>query len=193
MKRICVFCGASKGRGGDYIVAARETGRLIAARGWGLVYGGGAVGLMGVVADAAMAAGGEVIGVIPETLMKREVGHRRITRLHVVQTMHERKAMMASLSDGFLVLPGGYGTLEEAFEALTWAQLGIQAKGVCFVDTLGYWSRLLATLDAMAEEGFLRPEFRALALTAPDPAEALALLDAFVPPKVERWAAPVEL
>ncbi len=187
MERICVFCGASAGGRPAYDAAARALGRAIAARGLGLVYGGGRVGLMGAVADAALAAGATVDGVIPSALMERELGHGSVTQLHVVSSMHERKAMMAELSDGFVVLPGGFGTLEEAAEALTWSQLGFQRKGVVFLDVEGYWTRLCASFDFMAAEGFVRPEHRALAMRAATPDQALDLLADFRPPAVTRW------
>lgn len=192
MKRVCVFCGSSPGRRPAYAEAAAALGREIAARGLGLVYGGGAVGLMGAVAEAARTAGAEVTGIIPHGLMVREAAKRDLPGLRVVATMHERKALMAELSDGFVVLPGGFGTLEEAVEALTWIQLGIHGKGVAFVDTEGYWSRCMALFDHMAEEGFLRPEIRAVAKLAPDGAAALDALALFVPPAVPRWMTPGE-
>ncbi|MFN6956136.1 MAG: TIGR00730 family Rossman fold protein [Acetobacteraceae bacterium] len=182
MRRVCVFCGASKGHDPVYAEAAAALGRAIAARGLGLVYGGGSVGLMGVVAKAAQDAGAEVIGVIPRVLMAREVHNTEIKDLRLVETMHERKALMASLSDGFLALPGGFGTLDEAFETLTWSQLGIQRKGLVFVDVLGYWQGLDRLLDRMLAEGFLRPETRRLAMIAGGPEAALDTLAAFVPP-----------
>ncbi|WP_441295823.1 TIGR00730 family Rossman fold protein [Roseomonas cutis] len=187
MERICVFCGANAGNRAEYAEAARALGQAIAARGMGLVYGGGKVGLMGLVADAALAAGAEVDGIIPEALMQREVGHGSVTRLHVVQSMHERKAMMAELSDGFVILPGGFGTLEEVFEVLTWSQLGLHEKGAVFLDIAGYWDGLLRTLDAMQREGFLKPEHRLLAMRAEDPGQALDMLAAFRPPPVTKW------
>ena len=187
MERICVFCGASAGARPAYAAAARDLGEAIAARGLGLVYGGGKVGLMGAVADAALSAGAAVDGVIPEALMERELGHGSVTQLHVVSSMHERKALMAELSDGFVVLPGGFGTLEEAAEALTWGQLGFQQKGVVFLDVEGYWSRLCASFDFMAEEGFVHPEHRLLAMRADTPDQALDMLASFRPPAVTRW------
>lgn len=190
LRRVCVFCGSAAGARADYAEAAAALGRAVAARGIGLVYGGGAVGLMGVVADAAMAAGAEVIGVIPEALLRREVGHGALTELRVVETMHQRKALMAELSDGFVVLPGGLGTLEEAAEALTWAQLGIHAKGVVLLDVAGFWAGLHGMLDHMAAEGFVRPHHRGLALRADAPEAALDALAAFAPPPGERWLAP---
>ncbi|TPG60471.1 TIGR00730 family Rossman fold protein [Roseomonas nepalensis] len=187
MKKVCVFCGANPGTDPAHAEGARALGHAIAARGLGLVYGGGKVGLMGIVADAALEGGAEVDGVIPEHLMQRELGHGSVTRLHVVGSMHERKAMMAALSDGFVVLPGGFGTLEEAFEVLTWSQLGLHRKGTVFLDVKGYWSRLNAMLDSMAEEGFVKPDHRALALTAGSPEQALDMLADFRPPEVTRW------
>ena len=187
MKKICVFCGANAGADPAHAEAARALGHAIAARGLGLVYGGGKVGLMGVVADAALEGGAEVDGVIPEHLVQRELGHGAVTRLHVVASMHERKAMMAALSDGFVVLPGGFGTLEEAFEVLTWSQLGLHRKGTVFLDVRGYWSRLNAMLDAMVSEGFVRAEHRLLSMTAGTPEAALDMLAAYRPPTVTRW------
>ncbi|MGG5810736.1 TIGR00730 family Rossman fold protein [Falsiroseomonas sp. CW058] len=192
--RVCVFCGSAPGARPAYAEAARELGREVARRGIGLVYGGGAVGLMGIAADTALEAGAEVIGVIPHGLLKREVGHGGGVEMHVVDTMHERKAMMANLSDGFIVLPGGFGTLEEAVEALTWAQLGIQAKGVVFVDVEGYWGPFLGALDRMVEEGFIRPAQRPLAMRAATVAEAIDLLAAFAPPPgTQVWLRPEQV
>ncbi len=187
MKRVCVFCGSAAGARPDYAEAAEALGRAIAARGWGLVFGGGAVGLMGVVSRAALGAGAPVTGIIPHGLVMREAGNRDLPDLRVVGSMHERKAMMAEMSDGFVVLPGGYGTLEEAVEALTWLQLGIHRKGVVFVDTLGYWSRQMTMLDHMVAEGFLRPETRAMAMLAAGPEAALDALEGFAAPDVPRW------
>jgi len=190
MRRVCVFCGSSPGARPDYAAAAEALGRAIAARGLGLVFGGGAVGLMGVLSRAALAAGAEVTGIIPHGLVMREAGNRDLPDLRVVDSMHERKALMAELADGFVVLPGGFGTLEEAVEALTWLQLGIHRKGVVFVDTLGFWARQMAALDHMVAEGFLRPETRALAILAPGPEAALDALAAFTPPEVPAWLRP---
>src|SRR5512142_1896151 len=187
MRRICVFCGSSSGRNPAYLEAARATGRALAARGTGLVYGGGGVGLMGAVADATLDAGGEVVGVIPRALELRELAHRRLTTLHVVGSMHERKAKMAELADGFIALPGGMGTLEELAEILTWAQLGLHARPVGLLDVAGYYGPLIQFFDRAAAEGFIRPEHRRLLLVDRDPA---ALLDRFAswrPPAVERW------
>lgn len=192
MRRVCVFCASAPGTRPDYAQAAERLGQAIAARGLGLVYGGGAVGLMGVVARAAQAAGAPVTGIIPHGLVMREAGNRDLADLRVVASMHERKAMMAELSDGFLVLPGGFGTLEEAVEALTWLQLGIHRKPVVFIDTLGFWRKQMAMLDHMVAEGLLRPEMRAMAMIAPDPDAALDAMAAFTPPDVPRWLRPEE-
>lgn len=190
MKRVCVFCGALTGRNPALRASAVETGRLLAARGIGLVYGGGAVGLMDAVAQGVRQGGGEITGIIPHGLVAREAASHDRTELRIVASMHERKALMAELADGFLVLPGGYGTLEEAVETLTWLQLGIHRKGIVFVDLAGYWSRQMAVFDDMVTEGMLRPEVRALAQLAPDPASALDLLAAFQAPEVPRWMTP---
>lgn len=191
LARICVFCGSAAGIRPAYAEAARELGREVARRGLGLVYGGGAVGLMGIAADAALGAGAEVIGVIPYGLLKREVGHGGGVEMHVVDTMHERKAKMAELSDGFVVLPGGFGTLEEAAEALTWAQLGIHGKGVVFLDVEGYWTPFLNALDGMAAEGFIRPTHRPMAMRAATVAGAIDALEAFTPPPgTQVWLRP---
>jgi len=182
MRRVCVFCGSSAGGRPEYAAAAAALGRLIAKRGLGLVYGGGNVGLMGIVADAAMAEGGEVIGIIPEALLKMEVGHRNITKLHVVDSMHERKAMMAELADAFIALPGGIGTLEELFEVWTWGQLGLHPKPLGFLDVAGYYDSLHAFLDHSTAEGFLKERHRAMAVVESDPAALLARLAAYEPP-----------
>jgi uncharacterized protein (TIGR00730 family) len=187
MRRVCVFCGSSPGRKPAYLEAARAMGRALARRGIGLVYGGGHVGLMGAVADAALAAGGEVVGVIPRGLQLRELAHEGLTTLHVVGSMHERKARMAELADGFVALPGGMGTLEELAEILTWAQLGLHARPCGLLDVAGYYDPLVAFLDRAVEEGFVRPDHRRLLVVAQDPD---ALLDAFAgwqPPPVEKW------
>jgi hypothetical protein len=162
-------------------------GRLLAERGIGLVYGGGRVGLMGEVADAVLAAGGEVTGVIPRGLMEREVGHRGLTTLHVTGTMHERKALMVDLSDGFVALPGGYGTLDELCEALTWSQLGIHARPCGILNVDGYFDALLALFDHAVREGFVREPHRALVLEASEPAALLDAMARFRPAATEKW------
>jgi len=185
--RICVFCGSAPGRRPEYFVVAREMGRALARRGMGLVNGGGHVGLMGAAADGALEAGGEAIGVIPRALMERELGHKGMTELRVVETMHERKALLSELSDGFAALPGGIGTLEELFEAWTWAGLGIHGKPVGVLDVGGYWDPLLAMADRMVAEGFLPQHLRDSLLVASDPD---ALIDALLAyrPTASRFA-----
>ncbi len=159
--RVCVFCGSSPGDEPAYLQSASETGRILTERGVGVVYGGGRVGLMGALADAALAAGGEVIGIIPEALAAREIAHRGLTQLHVVGSMHERKALMAAESDAFLTLPGGFGTLEELFEAVTWRQLGFHDKPCGIVNVAGYFDGLLKFCDDAAAHGFVYARDRA--------------------------------
>jgi uncharacterized protein (TIGR00730 family) len=166
--RVCVFCGSSAGRGTVFLQAAREVARALVRRGCGIVYGGGQVGCMGALADAALEAGGEVIGVIPEMLAAREVAHRGLTQLHVVGSMHERKALMAAHSDAFLALPGGYGTLEELFEAITWGQLGYHGKPCAALNVAGYFDSLLRFCDDAVRFDFIRPSDRALLLAGSD-------------------------
>jgi uncharacterized protein (TIGR00730 family) len=174
VRRVCVFCGASSGRSPAYAAAARAFGAALGARGLGLVYGGGRVGLMGAVADAALAGGAPVIGVIPQELVDRELAHDGLTELHVVGSLHERKALMAELSDGFVALPGGFGTLDELLEQLTWSQLGLHAKPIGLYDVEGYWGPLIALARHATEEGFVREsDLRAIAVGD----DAVALLD----------------
>ncbi len=187
LRRITVFCGSNPGTDPAYVDAARSLGTLLAARDIGLVYGGGKVGLMGIVADTVLAAGGEVTGVIPQDLWGREVGHDGITELLVVDSMHERKLAMANRSDGFIALPGGFGTFEELFEVLTWTQLGIHDKPVGVLDVAGYYQPLLAFLDTAVTAGFLRPPHRALLQAASDPAELVDRLAAWVPVASPKW------
>lgn len=156
MPRVCVFCGSSDGADPKYLEVARHTGRVIAERGLGLVYGGASIGTMGAVADGALEAGGEVIGVIPKVIEAHEIAHTGLTKLHVVEGMHERKALMTALSDRFLVLPGGLGTLDELFEAMTWRWLGIHDNPVGLLNVDGYWDPLIVALDRFVEEGFVR-------------------------------------
>lgn len=170
---MCVFCGANAGRRSEFGAAAREVGRLLASRGIAVVYGGGHVGLMGTVADGALEQGGEVIGVIPRLLLDKELGHRGLTRQIVVESMHERKATMAELSDGFLTLPGGMGTFEETFEVLTWAQLGIHGKPCGLLNVEGFFDPLLTFLDHAVAEGFYQRVHRGLLLSETDPARLL--------------------
>lgn len=187
MRRICVFCGSTSGAQPEYAAAARALARAIAARGLGLVYGGGNVGLMGVVADAMLAAGGEVVGVIPHTLMAREIGHTSVTTLHVVDSMHERKALMADLADAFIALPGGIGTFEEWFEAVTWTQLGLHRKPCGLLNVNGFYDGLIGFMEHAWTERFIKPETRAIVRYAADPAALLDALDAVDLPVVPRW------
>jgi len=172
---VAVYCGSADGNDPAYLAEARALGRAIAAARMGLVYGGANVGLMGAVADAALAGGAEVIGVLPEVLAGREIAHTGLTRLETVATMHQRKARMVALADAFLILPGGYGTLDETLEIITWSQLHLHAKPCILINTAAYWDGLLAFLDSTVAAGFLKPENRALLLVARNAAEALRL------------------
>lgn len=188
IRRVCVYCGSSAGGQPVYRDATVALGRALVARGWGLVYGGGGIGLMGLLAREVHEAGGEVIGVIPRALMEREgVAADGLGELEVVGSMHERKALMAELSDAFIALPGGLGTLEELFETLTWAQLGIHAKPCALLDAGGYYRPLVDLLDHSVAEGFVRPVHRALLLVGEEPGELLDRLESHRPPAVEKW------
>jgi uncharacterized protein (TIGR00730 family) len=182
LKRICVFCGANAGRDPAYREAAQALGTTLAREGLGLVYGGASIGLMGAVADAARAAGGEVIGVIPRALMKREIAHAGLADLRVVGSMHERKALMAELADGFVALPGGVGTLEELFEVWTWVHLGLHRKPCALLDVAGFYSGLARFIDHVESEGFLREGVREMLLVERDPAALLAAMRAWRAP-----------
>ncbi len=188
MKRLCVFCGSNAGNSAVYADMTRRFGDVLAARNLGVVYGGGHVGLMGVLADAVLRGGGEVVGVIPQALVDRELAHTGLTELHVVVTMHQRKALMADLADGFVALPGGFGTADELFEILTWAQLGLHNKPVGVLQVNGFFEPLLAWLDRCVQDGFVRPEHRRLLLCANDPEVLLNALEkhAAAPP-VPKW------
>lgn len=188
LKSICVFCGASAGTHPAYREAATALGRALAERQLTLVYGGGAVGLMGIVADAALAAGGEVIGVIPESLRSLEIGHNSLTRLEVVDGMHARKARMAELSDAFIALPGGLGTLEELFEVWTWGQLGYHGKPLGLMDVNGFYSKLAGFLDHVVSEGFVREDHRNMLQISDSPTDLLDTLDAWKPIIAPKWA-----
>ena len=188
MKRICVFCGSNAGARSEYAEAARALATVLAERKLGIVYGGGNVGLMGVLADAALERGGEVIGVIPQKLVDKEVAHRGITELRIVETMHERKALMNDLSDAFLALPGGFGTLDEFFEVLTWSQLGFHGKPCALLNVAGYYDGMLAMLDHAVTERFLRPAHRELIIADTDPLRLLQRLSAFVPAPKGKWS-----
>lgn len=189
MRRICLFCGSSPGVRPEYAATAAELGRRLAERGVGLVYGGGRVGLMGAAADAALAAGGEVIGVIPEAIRELEVQHDGCTELHVVASMHERKQLMHDLSDGFVTLPGGHGTFDELFETITWLQLGYHRKPVGMLDVAGYYRPLVGMLDHALEQGFLTPFVRELLLVEEELPALLERMDAWEAPDLRRWLA----
>jgi uncharacterized protein (TIGR00730 family) len=185
--RVCVFCGSSRGSAPAYAAAAADLGTTLAVKGIELVYGGGDVGLMGVVADAALAAGGSVTGVMPDALVAKEIAHRGVTELRVTGSVHERKALMAELADGFIALPGGLGTFEELCEILTWAQLGLHTKPVVLLDVDRFWTPFEMLLDGAVAAGFLRPIHRDLAHVAGSVGAALALLEAPPPPPVHKW------
>jgi hypothetical protein len=186
-RRICVFCGSSPGASAAFADAAEALATALARAGLGLVYGGASVGLMGRLADAALGAGGEVIGVIPRALVDQEVAHHGLADLRIVGSMHERKALMADLADGFIALPGGLGTLDELFEILTWAQLGLHDKPVGLLDVGGYFAPLLAFLDGAVAARFLAPAHRAMLLTATDPTALLDAFRAYKPPPPFTW------
>ena len=187
MQRICVFCGSQVGRRDLYRQVTEELGEHLVQRGYSLVYGGGHVGLMGVIADAVLRAGGEVIGVIPEAMVAREVAHSGVTNMHVVTSMHARKARMVDLADAFIALPGGYGTLEELFEIITWAQLGIHQKPIGLLNAGGYFDALTMLVEQAITEGFVRQEHRQLTVMADDPAALLDALAQHTLPQVSPW------
>lgn len=187
MQRVLVFCGSSPGRLPAYVQAAAELGTELAARGIGVVYGGASIGVMGALADAAVTAGGEVIGVIPRLLAEREVAHGGVREMRIVETMHERKALMESLADGIIALPGGFGTLDELFEIVTWAQLGIHDKPVGLLDVAGYWDQLLAFVDHMVNERFVRPEHREILMVSDSATELLERMGRYRPPGLDKW------
>ena len=187
INRLCVFAGSKAGARPEYRAAAGDLGRLLAARGIGLVYGGARVGLMGVIADAVLSAGGSVTGVMPSALVAKEVAHNGLTDLRVVSSMHERKALMSELSDGFIALPGGWGTWEELFEVLTWGQLGLHRKPCGLLNVAGYFDRLLSFVDHSIDEGFVRREHRAMISVSVSPVGLLDTLASYQPPAVEKW------
>jgi uncharacterized protein (TIGR00730 family) len=190
MRRVCVFCGSSSGNRALYARAARAAGAAVVERGLGLVFGGSAIGLMGVLADEVLERGGEVVGVIPRSLERKEIAHRGVTRLHVVATMHARKAKMSALAEAFVALPGGLGTLEELAEVLTWGYLGIHRKPTGLLDVAGYWRPFIRFLDHAVEEGFLRPEHRRLVIVDRDPGRLLDRLARHRMPAAPRWSGP---
>ncbi|MCL4800542.1 MAG: TIGR00730 family Rossman fold protein [Burkholderiales bacterium] len=187
MKTACVFCGSNAGSRPVYAEAARAMGEALVARGVTLVYGGGRVGLMGEIARATLAAGGRVVGVIPRALLRKELVYDDLTELHVVESMHERKALMAERADAFVAMPGGYGTFEEFCEVLTWSQLGFHHKAVALLNVAGYFDGLLALFDHAVAEGFVRPAHRGLVLADDDPGRLLDRLARYRPPAVEKW------
>lgn len=187
MKRICVYCGSSPGRIPHYREAARELGQMLVDRGLGLVFGGGQVGMMGTVADAVLEAGGEAIGVIPEALARKELMHTGLTRQHVVASMHERKAMMAELADGFIAMPGGWGTFEEIFEILTWSQLGFHRKPCGLLNANGYFDHLAAFLEHAIDQQFVKPENRPMLIIDADAGSLLDRFERYEPPSVKKW------
>jgi len=193
LNNICVFCGSSLGRRPAYKLAAQAMGKALAKRGIGLVYGGGNVGLMGVVADATLAAGGEVIGVIPEFLLTKEIAHPGLSKLHIVNSMHSRKALMAESSDAFIAMPGGYGTLDEFCEILTWSQLGLHQKPHGLLNVEGYYEPLLRLFDHAVSEEFIKPIHRSLVLEASDPESLLDLLANYPPQNVDKWSEGVDI
>ncbi len=187
MKRICVFCGSSVGKNKNYISAAQNLGAALNKRGLGLVYGGASIGLMGVIANTVIDGGGEVIGVMPEALAKREITHQNITELHIVKSMHERKALMSELSDGFIALPGGLGTFEEFFEVLTWAQLGIHKKPCGILNINGYYDNLFLFLNHTVSERLLKKEYYDMILEDKSPTKLLDKFKTYKPPTVKKW------
>jgi hypothetical protein len=187
VKSLCVFCGSSSGARPDYAAAAGALGRVLAARGIGLVYGGAKVGLMGLLADACLAGGGRVTGVMPTSLVEKEVAHGGLTAFHEVASMHERKARMADLSDGFVALPGGAGTLEELFEVWTWGQLGYHGKPVAFLNVAGYYEPLLRFIDHAVDERFLRREHADMVIVETDPGRLIDACAAYAPKHAAKW------
>ena len=191
MRRICIFAGSSPGTRPEYSQAAQALGRAMLARGWGMVYGGASVGIMGVIADTVLAGGGEVIGVLPRGLFKREVAHTNLTELHEVGSMHERKALMADLADGFIALPGGFGTFDELFEITTWAQLGLHNKPIGLLDVAGYFKPLLALVAHASAEVFIPPTHTELLMCEDSPDKLLERFASFRPSvRVPKWTEP---
>jgi hypothetical protein len=193
IKKICVYCGSSPGKNPAYSLAAANLAKQLCKRDIGLVYGGAAVGVMGAIADAVLEAGGEAVGVIPKSLAKKEVAHDNLSELHVVASMHERKAMMAELADGFIALPGGWGTLEEIFEMLTWAQLGFHDKPCGLLNIEGYYDGLIGFLENSFEQQFVNELYRPMLMRAHEPATLLDQFASYKAPKVRKWMGEDEL
>jgi uncharacterized protein (TIGR00730 family) len=193
VQAVCVFCGSRVGSRPIYSEAARRLGTVVAERGLRLVYGGGKVGLMGLLADAALAAGGEVVGIIPKALLEKEIGHEGLSDLRVVGSMHERKMLMAELSNGFVALPGGYGTLEEFLEVLSWAQLSLHEKPCALLEVDGFFDPLLGLFNRAVEDGFVHPDHRSLVLSGDQPGALLDAMAAYEPPATKKWVLPREL
>ncbi len=189
LRSLCVFCGSSPGARPDYVQAAEGFGRLLAQRNIELVFGGGSVGMMGAVARSTLAAGGRATGVIPRALLRKEIAQTGLSHMHVVESMHERKALMAKLSDGFVALPGGFGTLEEFFEVLTWAQLGFHRKPVALLDVAGFYAPMITLLEHMSTEGFVRPSQLRLVMTETNAEKLLARIENYEAPETEHWIA----
>ncbi len=185
--RLCVFCGSNAGQDPVYLSTARALGAALAENGIELVYGGASVGLMGAVADAALDKGGHVIGVMPQALVDKEIAHRGLSDLRVVGSMHERKALMAELADGFIALPGGLGTFEELFEVWTWAQLGYHRKPCALLNAAGFYDKLTDFLDDVVERGFVKPIHRAMLIVGSEPAALIESIRAYEPPRVDKW------
>ncbi len=187
MKRLCVYCGSSAGRSKDYTDATMALAETLIQSNIDLVFGGSSAGMMGLLADAVLAGGGTVHGVIPRSLLEKEVAHPGLTKMHVVESMHERKAMMAMLSDGFIALPGGFGTLEEIIEILTWAQLQFHDKPCGLLNVNGYFNHLLSFLDHAEAEGFVRAAHRAMLLVSKQPGDLIRRFESYVPPTIDKW------
>jgi uncharacterized protein (TIGR00730 family) len=187
MQRICVFCGSSPGLLPDYLAAARELGAALVRHKLELVYGGAHLGLMGAIANSVIASGGTAIGVMPQAMIEREIAHRGLSELHIVQSMHERKALMAELADGFIALPGGFGTLEEFFEIVTWGQLGIHQKPFGLLNQRGFFDQLIGFMDFAVSQQFIRPQHREMILVDSDPDRLLERLAAYQRPQVTKW------
>jgi uncharacterized protein (TIGR00730 family) len=192
MNRLCVYCGSSAGSNDIYVSAAKELAQLLVSSGIELVYGGSSKGIMGVLADAVLSGGGKVSGVIPKSLVDKEVAHHGLTELHVVSSMHERKSLMAVLSDGFVAMPGGFGTLEEIVEVLTWGQLQFHTKPCGLLNVDGYFDHLLAYFDHASREGFLRDEHRQMLLVGNTPAALIDTFEHYQPPAIKKWREPAE-